>query len=243
VAKVPLNEYSFPVDRIANVQGQVSSHSLFTSLAVLPDRDCFFPSRRVPWLTQSPPPFVFPQLEKLIAKNYYLHQSARDGFRSYLQAYASYSLKKIFDVNALDLQKVGKAFGFPIPPKVCLALSSLPLLPFLKSSLPCRNPKLTCSLACLLVSYLASVSSSNPDQHLDRHLPQDRSQTSPRSDRLRRRRPQLGRLRRGRRRARHARRSPAHGRRGLGRRAGDGCWREEGQDWRWTWGKKREGRE
>jgi len=85
VAKVPLNEYSFPADRIANVQGQ---------------------------------------LEKLIAKNYLLHQSARDGFRAYLQAYASYSLKKIFDVNALDLVKVGKSFGFPVPPKVNISVGT-----------------------------------------------------------------------------------------------------------------------
>ena len=57
-------------------------------------------------------------MEKLLAKNYYLHQSAKDGYRSYLQAYASYSLKKIFDVNALDLAKVGKSFGFAVPPRV-----------------------------------------------------------------------------------------------------------------------------
>ncbi|CAB4481690.1 P-loop containing nucleoside triphosphate hydrolase protein [Rhizophagus irregularis] len=78
-AKVPLNEYQFPPNKIANVQTQ---------------------------------------LEKLVEKNYYLHESARDGFRSYLTAYASYSLKSIFNVNKLDLQKVGKAFGFKIPPKV-----------------------------------------------------------------------------------------------------------------------------
>ncbi|KIJ45742.1 hypothetical protein M422DRAFT_29815 [Sphaerobolus stellatus SS14] len=78
-AKVPLNEFSFPADRIANVQSQ---------------------------------------LEKLLQKNYFLQESARDGYRSYLQAYASYSLKKIFDVNKLDLQKVGKAFGFTVPPRV-----------------------------------------------------------------------------------------------------------------------------
>ena len=58
------------------------------------------------------------QLEKLLQKNYFLHQSARDGYRSYLQAYASYSLKSIFDINALDLNKVGKAFGFAVPPRV-----------------------------------------------------------------------------------------------------------------------------
>lgn len=78
-AKVPLNEFTFPADRIANVQSQ---------------------------------------LEKLLQKNYFLHQSARDGYRSYLQSYASHSLKKIFDVNALDLVKVGRAFGFSVPPRV-----------------------------------------------------------------------------------------------------------------------------
>ncbi|KAI0724324.1 P-loop containing nucleoside triphosphate hydrolase protein [Cerioporus squamosus] len=78
-AKVPLNEFSFPPEKVANVQSQ---------------------------------------LEKLLQKNYFLHQSARDGYRSYLQAYASYSLKKIFDVNQLDLAKVGKAFGFAVPPRV-----------------------------------------------------------------------------------------------------------------------------
>jgi ATP-dependent RNA helicase DDX18/HAS1 len=54
----------------------------------------------------------------LISKNYYLHQSARDGFRAYIQSYASYSLKTIFDVSALDLAKVGMAFGFSTPPSV-----------------------------------------------------------------------------------------------------------------------------
>lgn len=62
------------------------------------------------------------QLEKLLQKNYFLHQSAKDGYRSYLQSYASYSLKNIFDVNALDLIKVGKSFGFAIPPRVSLAI-------------------------------------------------------------------------------------------------------------------------
>ncbi|KAG6832225.1 ATP-dependent RNA helicase [Tricholoma furcatifolium] len=89
-AKVPLNEFSFPADRIANIQSQ---------------------------------------LEKLLQKNYFLHKSAQDGFRSYLQAYASYSLKKIFDVNQLDLAKVGKSFGFSVPPRVNINLgtgSSMP---------------------------------------------------------------------------------------------------------------------
>jgi len=82
-AKVPLNEFTFPADRIANVQSQ---------------------------------------LEKLLQKNYFLHQSAKDGYRAYLQSYASYSLKKIFDINALDLAKVGKAFGFSVPPRVNVSM-------------------------------------------------------------------------------------------------------------------------
>jgi len=53
-----------------------------------------------------------------LQKNYFLHQSARDGYRSYLQSYASYSLKKIFNVDALDLAKVAKSFGFAVPPRV-----------------------------------------------------------------------------------------------------------------------------
>ncbi|KAH8551096.1 ATP-dependent RNA helicase Has1 [Umbelopsis sp. PMI_123] len=64
------------------------------------------------------------QLEKLIEKNYYLNKSARDGYRSYLSAYASYSLKKIFNVNDLDLAKVAKAFGFSVPPKVNISIGS-----------------------------------------------------------------------------------------------------------------------
>ncbi|RKP23059.1 P-loop containing nucleoside triphosphate hydrolase protein [Syncephalis pseudoplumigaleata] len=84
-AKVPLNEYQFPLKKLANVQTQ---------------------------------------LEKLIEKNYYLNKSARDGFRSYLQAYASYSLKQIFNVNHLDLAKVARAFGFTVPPKVNLAIGT-----------------------------------------------------------------------------------------------------------------------
>jgi ATP-dependent RNA helicase DDX18/HAS1 len=64
------------------------------------------------------------QLEKLVENNYYLHRSARDAYRSYLLAYASHSHKHIFDVHSLDLQKVAKSFGFTVPPKVNLNVSS-----------------------------------------------------------------------------------------------------------------------
>ncbi|KAI9780649.1 MAG: ATP-dependent RNA helicase [Geoglossum umbratile] len=64
------------------------------------------------------------QLEKLIGQNYYLNKSAKDGYRSYLQAYASHSLRSIFDVHKLDLVKVAKGFGFPTPPRVDITLGA-----------------------------------------------------------------------------------------------------------------------
>ena len=91
---------------------------------------------------------VQPQLEKLVAKNYYLHKSARDAlanpnpnpdpnpspspnpnpnqardaYRSYLHAYNSHSLKDVYDVHGLNLLSVAKSFGFTAPPKVTLNL-------------------------------------------------------------------------------------------------------------------------
>ncbi|KAK9243564.1 P-loop containing nucleoside triphosphate hydrolase protein [Lipomyces tetrasporus] len=84
-AKVPLNEYEFPTNKIANVQGQ---------------------------------------LEKLVAGNHWLHESAKDGYRSYVQAYASHHLKPVYQVDKLDLAKVGRAFGFKVPPRVNLLVGA-----------------------------------------------------------------------------------------------------------------------
>ncbi|KAF6003361.1 ATP-dependent RNA helicase [Cyanidiococcus yangmingshanensis] len=80
-ARVPLNEYEFPKQKIANIQSQ---------------------------------------LERLVEGNYYLQKSARDGFRSYLQAYASHSMKDIFNIHELDIAAVAKSFGFGTPPRVTL---------------------------------------------------------------------------------------------------------------------------
>ncbi|KRX05209.1 P-loop containing nucleoside triphosphate hydrolase [Pseudocohnilembus persalinus] len=81
MAKVTLNEYEFPKNKLANIQEE---------------------------------------FDKLIQKNYYLHQAAYEGFKSYLHAYQSHSLKECFDVMNLDLQKVGRSFGFKVPPRVNL---------------------------------------------------------------------------------------------------------------------------
>ncbi|KAH3743379.1 ATP-dependent RNA helicase HAS1 [Pelomyxa schiedti] len=62
------------------------------------------------------------QLEKLVSKNYYLYNAARDAYTSYVKAYASHQLKAIFDVKKLNLMKVAKSFGFTAPPKIDLEL-------------------------------------------------------------------------------------------------------------------------
>ncbi|KAK7403456.1 ATP-dependent RNA helicase [Neonectria punicea] len=64
------------------------------------------------------------QLEKLISQNYYLNKSAKDGYRSYLHAYASHSLRSVFDINKLDLARVAKSFGFSTPPRVEITLGA-----------------------------------------------------------------------------------------------------------------------
>lgn len=64
------------------------------------------------------------QLEKLVESNYYLNKSGKDGYRSYIQAYASHSLKNIFDVGSLDLQKVARAYGFRVPPNVNISIGA-----------------------------------------------------------------------------------------------------------------------
>ncbi|KAK4120337.1 DEAD-domain-containing protein [Parathielavia appendiculata] len=64
------------------------------------------------------------QLEKLIGSNYYLNQSAKDGYRSYIHAYASHSLRSVFDIHKLDLVKVAKSFGFSTPPRVDITLAA-----------------------------------------------------------------------------------------------------------------------
>merc|ERR1712037_1028542 len=84
-ANVTVNEYEFPVTKLANVGAQ---------------------------------------LEKLVSKNYYLHKSARDAYRSYLHSYNSHSLKDVYDVHSLDLAGVAASFGFEHPPKVTLMLKA-----------------------------------------------------------------------------------------------------------------------
>ncbi|KAI9638529.1 P-loop containing nucleoside triphosphate hydrolase protein [Dioszegia hungarica] len=89
----------------------------FLQIAKVPLNEYKFPETKVADVQK--------QLESLLSKNHYLNTTAKEGYRSYLQSYASYSAKKIFDVNKLDLAKVGKAFGFPVPPKVNISVGGV----------------------------------------------------------------------------------------------------------------------
>lgn len=60
-------------------------------------------------------------MEKLIEKNYYLHKSAQEAYKSYVRAYDSHSLKQIYSVNTLNLPMVALSFGFKVPPYVDLS--------------------------------------------------------------------------------------------------------------------------
>ncbi|XP_061579027.1 ATP-dependent RNA helicase DDX18 [Cololabis saira] len=64
------------------------------------------------------------QLEKLIEKNYYLHKSAQEAYKSYVRAYDSHSLKQIYSVNTLNLPMVALSFGFKVVPYVDLNVHS-----------------------------------------------------------------------------------------------------------------------
>ena len=63
------------------------------------------------------------ELQSLVGKNYYLRRSAHEAYKSFLQSYATHSLKVVFDVYALDLSKVAAGFGMETAPIVDLGLS------------------------------------------------------------------------------------------------------------------------
>jgi ATP-dependent RNA helicase DDX18/HAS1 len=50
--------------------------------------------------------------------------SAKEAYKAYIRAYASHSMKGVYDVNTLDVQKVGQSFGFRVAPFVDLGVSA-----------------------------------------------------------------------------------------------------------------------
>uniref|UniRef100_A0A182WFJ8 ATP-dependent RNA helicase n=1 Tax=Anopheles minimus TaxID=112268 RepID=A0A182WFJ8_9DIPT len=58
------------------------------------------------------------QLENLMSKNYFLNQSGKQAFKTYIRAYEGHHMKDVFNVGNLDLVQVAKNFGFTQPPYV-----------------------------------------------------------------------------------------------------------------------------
>ncbi|XP_024535977.1 ATP-dependent RNA helicase DDX18 [Selaginella moellendorffii] len=58
------------------------------------------------------------QMEKLVQKNFRIHQLSTEGYRSYFHAYASNPHKAIFNVKNLDPQASSASFGIKRPPKI-----------------------------------------------------------------------------------------------------------------------------
>uniref|UniRef100_A0A182RK84 ATP-dependent RNA helicase n=1 Tax=Anopheles funestus TaxID=62324 RepID=A0A182RK84_ANOFN len=58
------------------------------------------------------------QLENLMSKNYFLNQSGKLAFKTYVRAYEGHHMKDVFNLANLDLMQVAKNFGFTQPPYV-----------------------------------------------------------------------------------------------------------------------------
>ncbi len=96
------------VGRRACVQTPPHTHTHGNAALQVPLNEYEFPTHKVA--------NVQAQLERLVEKNYYLHQSARDAYRGYLLAYNSHALKEIFNVHRLDLAVSGRrTWGPPRP--------------------------------------------------------------------------------------------------------------------------------
>lgn len=91
-------------------------------------------------------------MEKLIEKNYYLHKSAQEAYKSYVRAYDSHSLKQIYSVNTLNLPMVALSFGFKVPPYVDLSIlcCDLTVLHFKLHTVVFLTQKLSLCLRSLL---------------------------------------------------------------------------------------------
>lgn len=60
------------------------------------------------------------QLEKLVGKNYHLNSLAKEGYRSFVKAYDSHSLKQVFNVQNVNLEQVARSFGLQQAPGIQL---------------------------------------------------------------------------------------------------------------------------
>ncbi|XP_009408700.3 DEAD-box ATP-dependent RNA helicase 27 [Musa acuminata AAA Group] len=89
---------------------------LYLKEAKVPVKEYEFNEKKVPNLQS--------HLEKIVGENYFLSQSAKDAYKSYILAYNSHSMKNVFNVHHLNLKDVATSLCFVSPPKVNLDLES-----------------------------------------------------------------------------------------------------------------------
>ncbi|KAG8098600.1 hypothetical protein GUJ93_ZPchr0013g37472 [Zizania palustris] len=89
---------------------------VYLKVAKISLRELVFDEKKVPNLQS--------HLENIVGENYFLNQSAKEAYRSYILAYDSHSMKDIFNVHNLELKEVAASFCFKNPPKVNLDLES-----------------------------------------------------------------------------------------------------------------------
>jgi ATP-dependent RNA helicase DDX18/HAS1 len=138
-ARVPLNEYEFPQSKVSNVQSQLEAlveknyylHRSAKDAYASYLKACVWaqcPSARLSTLHIVPPPLLPPPpLPPHTHTHTHTHQRSARTHRPPLPPsirYASHQLKNIFEVNKLDLARVGKSFGFSVPPNVNLDVHS-----------------------------------------------------------------------------------------------------------------------
>ena len=120
-AKVPLNEYEFPINKLANVQSQLEnlvSKNYFLHQAA---KDAFrcADSRNLKHTAQLNEQCGRSGVSQSNCHPRDIHSPPP---RSYILAYHSHQLKEVFNVHTLDLKAVARSFGFETPPKVRLVL-------------------------------------------------------------------------------------------------------------------------
>jgi ATP-dependent RNA helicase DDX18/HAS1 len=92
-AKISLTEYEFNNKNVPNLQ----SHLVSTSFAIIELYQSVIQIHSE-LITQ------VGEQENIVGENYFLNQSAKEAYRSYILAYNSHAMKDIFNVHDLDMK-------------------------------------------------------------------------------------------------------------------------------------------
>lgn len=84
----------------------------YLKAAKVPVNEFEFPKNKVPNIQA--------HLEKTVGSIFSLTSAATVAFKSYIAAYSTHSMKKVFNVQKLDLKKVATSFCLTVPPRVTI---------------------------------------------------------------------------------------------------------------------------